>query len=108
MERITDWQEGKLLGFEVLIQPPAMTEMSPYTHVHAPHLNGYFETGETRFELSPLSVGRTRLTIMAAHRLRIDPVIYWEPIASWAAQNNTRRVLRDVKSKAEARKVSDS
>ena len=88
----------------MLSQPPTMAEMSPYEHVHAPHVNGYFETGETRFELVPLGAGRTKLTIMAAHRLRIDPVIYWEPIAEWAARNNTRRVLRDVRSKAEADK----
>ncbi|MEO6040485.1 MAG: hypothetical protein ABIP41_01150 [Croceibacterium sp.] len=100
-ERVTHWDVGKLLAFEVLSQPPAMTEMSPYNHVNAPHVTGYFETGETRFELEPLSESRTRLTILAAHRLRIAPVFYWEPIAQFAAQTNTRRVLRDVKSKAE-------
>lgn len=100
-EQITDWQEDKLLGFVVLSQPPAMKEMSPYRDVHPPHLVGYFETGETQFELRPISSRETRLTIRAAHRLRIDPVIYWEPIARWAASSNTRRVLRDLKAKAE-------
>lgn len=102
-EKVTEWQEDRTLGFVVLEQPPAMTEMSPYRHVHAPHVNGYFETGETRFELERLGADRTKLTILAAHRLRIDPVIYWEPIARWAAQSNTRRVLRDLKLKAEAK-----
>jgi hypothetical protein len=102
-EKVTEWQEDRTLGFVVLKQPPAMTEMSPYRHVHAPHVNGYFETGETRFELERLGADRTKLTILAAHRLRIDPVIYWEPIARWAAQSNTRRVLRDLKLKAEAK-----
>lgn len=102
IERITEWREDRTLGFVVLHQPLAMTEMSPYQHVHAPHVNGYFETGETRFEIEPLSGQRSRLTILAAHRLRIDPIIYWEPIARWAASSNTRRVLRDLKAKAEA------
>jgi hypothetical protein len=88
----------------VLSQPPAMTEMSPYSHVHAPHVNGYFQTGETRFELEMLDANRTRLTILAAHRLRIDPIIYWEPIARWAANSNTRRVLDDLKLRAEGRR----
>jgi general stress protein CsbA len=101
-EKVTEWQENRTLGFVVLKQPPAMTEMSPYRHVHAPHVNGYFETGETRFEIEPIGGQRTRLTILAAHRLRIDPVIYWEPIARWAASNNCRRVLRDLKAKAES------
>jgi len=100
-EQITDWQEGRLLSFMVLRQPPAMKEMSPYRHVHAPHVDGYFDTGETQFEIEAQGERRTRLTIRAAHRLRIDPVIYWEPIARWAARSNTRRVLRDMKAKAE-------
>jgi hypothetical protein len=101
-ERVTEWLPGKRLGFVVLSQPPAMEEMSPYRTVHAPHVQGYFETGETRFDLEALADGRTRLTIVAAHRLKIDPVLYWEPIARWAIRDNTRRVLRDIKAKAEA------
>jgi hypothetical protein len=101
-EQVTEWEAGKRLGFMVLSQPPAMREMSPYEKVHAPHVDGYFETGETRFEIEPLEDGRSRLTIRAAHRLSISPVIYWEPIARWAASSNTRRVLRDFKAKAEA------
>jgi hypothetical protein len=101
-ERVTEWREDRTLGFVVLKQPPAMTEMSPYRRVHAPHVNGYFETGETRFEIEPLGGQRSRLTILAAHRLKIDPILYWEPIARWAASSNTRRVLRDLKTKAES------
>ena len=100
-EKVTEWQKDRTFGFVVLKQPPAMTEMSPYHHVHAPHVNGYFETGETRFEIEPLDGQKTRLTILAAHHLRIDPIIYWQPIARWAASSNTRRVLRDIRSKAE-------
>jgi hypothetical protein len=100
-EQITHWTEGRLLAFTVLTQPPSMEEMSPYRHVHAPHVAGYFETGETRFEIERLGEQRSRLTIRAAHRLRIDPVIYWEPIARWAARSNTRRVLSDIEAKAQ-------
>ena len=46
--------------------------------------------------------GGTRLTIRAAHVLRIDPVLYWEPIARWAIHQNIARVMEDVRSKAEA------
>lgn len=104
-EKVTEWQKDRTLGFVVLKQPPAMTEMSPYRHVQAPHVNGYFETGETRFEIEHLAGQRSRLTILAAHRLRIDPIIYWEPIARWAASSNTRRVLRDIKNKAETQRL---
>lgn len=105
-EKVTDWQPGRVLGFVVLRQPPAMIEMSPYAHVHAPHLNGYFETGETRFEIEPITSNTSKLTILAAHSLRIDPILYWEPIARWAAASNTQRVLRDLKMKAETQRVA--
>jgi hypothetical protein len=52
-------------------------------------------------DIAALQGGRTRLTIRAAHMLRIDPVIYWEPIARWAIRTNVRRVLVDAKIKAE-------
>lgn len=99
-EKVTEWVPGRTLAFRVLSQPAAMEEMSPYRRVHAPHLIGYFETDETRFELVPLADGRTRLTVRAQHRLRIDPVLYWEPIARLAIRDNVDRVLRDIAEKA--------
>lgn len=101
-ERITQWVPGRKLAFAVLSQPPAMEEMSPYRRVHAPHVRGYFETGETSFDLEPLAGGGTRLRARASHVLRLDPVPYWEPLARWAVRQNTGRVLRDIKAKAEA------
>lgn len=101
-ERVTIWQPGRTLAFRVVRQPPAMEEMSPYRHLHTPHLIGYFDTGETRFDLTPLPGGRTRLTATADHILRIDPIPYWEPIARWAIGQNVARVLADVRNHAES------
>lgn len=103
IERVTEWAPGRRLAFEVLTQPPAMKETSPHQTVHAPHVEGYFETGETQFDLEPISANTTRLTIRAAHRLKIDPIIYWEPIALLAVRENTRRVLRDIAARSERR-----
>ncbi|WP_447757601.1 SRPBCC family protein [Sphingopyxis fribergensis] len=100
-ERVTVWQPGRALAFKVVRQPPAMEEMSPYRHLRTPHLVGYFDTGETRFDLAPLPGGRTRLTATADHILRIDPAPYWEPIARWAIGRNVARVLADVRNHAE-------
>lgn len=100
-EHITDWVPGRRLAFTVLSQPPAMEEMSPYRGVHAPHVSGYFETAETSFELEPLPGGGTRITARASHVLRIDPVLYWGPLARWAIRQNAARVLQDIKQKAE-------
>jgi hypothetical protein len=101
-ERITAWEPGRRLAFKVVSQPPMMKEMSPYRRVHAPHLTGYFETSTTRFDLTPLPRGGTRLTAFTAHMLRIDPAPYWEPMARWAIHENVRRVLESMKARAEA------
>ncbi len=102
-ERITVWQPGRALAFRVVRQPPAMEEMSPYRKLQTPHLVGTFDTGETRFDLQPLPGARTRLTVRAGHVLRIDPVLYWGPIARWAIGQNVGRVLRDIRHDAEGR-----
>ena len=102
-ERVTVWKPGRTLAFRVVRQPPAMEEMSPYRKLHTPHLIGYFDTGETRFDLVPLPGGGTRLTARADHVLRIDPGLYWEPIARWAIKQNVTRVLADVRRDAEQR-----
>lgn len=104
-ERITAWVPGKRLAFVILSQPPAMEEMSPYRRVHAPHVSGYFVTAGTRFDIDALPGGGTRLTVHALHTLRLDPVLYWEPIARWAIHENVTRVLSDVKDKSEAPRI---
>lgn len=100
-ERVTLWEPCHALAFAVEHQPPAMEEMSPYRRVHAPHVNGYFDTGETRFTLTPIVGGGTRLRVQSLHILRIDPALYWEPIARLAILLNVTRVLKDVRTKAE-------
>ena len=100
-ERVTEWIPTRRLAFMVLTQPPAMEEMSPYRRVHSPHVQGYFETGTTGFTLVSLPGGRTRLDIEAQHVLRIEPVLYWEPLARLAIRMNLSRVLTDLKEKAE-------
>lgn len=106
VERVTAWQPGRRLAFTVLRQPPAMEEMSPYRRVHAPHVSGYFVTGDTSFDLMPLPGGRTRLTARASHLLRIDPLPYWEPMARWAIRANVTRVLHGIRDEAEHRQLA--
>jgi hypothetical protein len=101
-ERITQWLPGRRLAFAVLSQPPAMTELSPYQEVHAPHVRGYFDTVSTGFTLQPLPGGGTRLVAEADHVLRLDPILYWEPVARWAIRQNVRRVLEHLRTRAEA------
>lgn len=95
-ETVTAWQPGRLLAFGGDNHAPAMEEMSPYRRVHAPHVDGYFDTLDTRFSLTPRADGTTKVTLQSRHILRIDPVPYWGPIAKWAIRQNMRRVLDDL------------
>jgi len=102
-ERVTDWVPSRRLSFTLLNQPPMMEEMSPYRRVHAPHVSGYFLTTRTSFELKPLAGDRTRLILKDSHILRLDPALYWEPMARWAIAQNVSRVLQSIKRRAETR-----
>ncbi len=98
---ITEWQPNRLLTIKMIKQPPAMEEMSPYRDVHAPHLNGYFDTQETKFKITPLANGNSRLSVYSQHKLRIDPSFYWLPLARWAIDENINNVLVDFKAQIE-------
>jgi hypothetical protein len=102
-ERVTVWEPGRELTFDVLSDPPALKELSPYDHVQAPHLAGYFTTAYAKFTLTPLDGGRTRLTLETQHSLDLEPAIYWIPLAQWAIHENKVRVLTHFARQAEGR-----
>ncbi len=79
-----------------------MRELSPYSHVNAPHENGYFRTLDARFTLTPIANGKTRLTLATRHALDLEPALYWTPMAQWAVHANKVRVLTHFKQQAEA------
>jgi len=101
-ERVTRWEPGRELWFDVLSDPPMMRESNPFGPVRAPHLDGYFATRDARFTLSALPGGRTRLTLATDHSLRIAPTDYFLPLARWAVHENKRRVLVHFRDRAEA------
>jgi uncharacterized membrane protein YhaH (DUF805 family) len=100
-ERVTAWDPARLFAFAVLSEPPAMREFSPYAHVHAPHVEGYFRTLTTSFALEPLAGGGTRIVERTEHLLQLDPVPYWLPLARWVVHLNNARVLAHVRDQAE-------
>ncbi|HLI67047.1 MAG TPA: DUF805 domain-containing protein [Caulobacteraceae bacterium] len=101
VERVTDWRPGQTLAFDILSDPPSMHEFSPYAHVNAPHVNGYFKTLRARFVLTPLAGGRTRLTLTTTHSLDLEPELYWMPLARWTIEQNKARVLTQIERQAE-------
>jgi hypothetical protein len=101
LERVTEWIPDRKLAFVVEKDVPSLRELSPYDHVHAPHVVGYFLTTLTSFELTPLPDNRTQLIERTAHEIRLEPVLYWMPMARWAVDHNNARVLRHIRLAAE-------
>jgi hypothetical protein len=101
VERVTEWVPGRKLAFMVLDDVPGLIELSPWTHVHAPHVEGYFVTKRSAFALIPLPDGSTRLTLETQHELELDPVPYWLPLARWIVAENNARVLSHIRGQAE-------
>ena len=101
LERVAEWEPNRKLAFVVVTDVPAMRELSPYRHVHAPHVVGYFSTTYTSFELLPLADGGTQVVERTSHELRLEPALYWLPLARWVLHENNTRVLTYIRRHAE-------
>jgi uncharacterized membrane protein YhaH (DUF805 family) len=101
VERITEWIPNQRLTFVVLNDVPTVRELSPYDHVHAPHVVGYFATTAASFDLEDRGGVATRLTLRSMHVLRLEPVLYWLPLVNWVVDENKGRVLRHIRQLAE-------
>jgi uncharacterized protein YndB with AHSA1/START domain len=102
VEPITRWEPPRRLSFNVVAQPPSMTELSPYRHVNAPHLEGYMLSRRGEFRLSPLPGGRTHLEGSTWYTLSLSPEPYWVVPAELLLHAIHGRVLRHVRALSEA------
>lgn len=101
VEPITRWEPPHRLSFDVSSQPPSMTELSPYRHVNAPHLEGYMVSRRGEFRLIPLPGGRTRLEGSTWYTMAIFPERYWVVPAELLLHAIHGRVLAHVGNLAE-------
>jgi hypothetical protein len=101
VERITEWVPQRKIAFVVVTDVPSIHELSPYEYVHAPHAVGYFTTSLTSFELVPQPGGRTEVVERTSHQLRLEPILYWLPMARWIVHANNARILTHIKRQSE-------
>ena len=101
VEPITAWQENQLLAFDITVQAPPMTELSPYGDIHPPHLDGYFRATHGEFRLTPLPGGRTRLEGRTDYVVDMFPQVYWRVPARAIVTAIHTRVLRHIQTLAE-------
>lgn len=102
VEPVTAWEPPRLLAFDVSEQPEPMTELSPYRHIHPPHLDGSFRSTHGEFRLIPLANGGTRLEGRTWYKLEIYPHSYWTLWTDWLVHRIHGRVLRHIKQLAES------
>ena len=96
VEPITEWDEPKLLQFNVDKQPAPMKELS-FWDIDAPHLHDYFVSKKGRFKLTALPSGRTRLEGTTWYYHDIKPAIYWQLWSNYIVHKIHRRVLQHIK-----------
>jgi uncharacterized membrane protein YhaH (DUF805 family) len=101
IEPITAWDAPRRLAFDVRQQPVPMFELTPYRHIHPPHLDHAFRTSRGEFQLVALSNGETRLTGRTWYTLDIRPHAYWTIWSDWLVHRIHQRVLRHIKRLAE-------
>jgi hypothetical protein len=102
VEPITRWEPGRLLAFDVTVQPPPLEEWSPYANISPPHLDGYIQSRRGEFRLIPLAGGRTRLEGRTWYTLDIRPRAYWMIFSDAFIGRVHRRVLTHIGRLAEA------
>ncbi len=102
VEPITHWEPGRRLAFDVTDQPAPMVELSPYRHIHPPHLDGYLRSNRGEFRLIALPQGRTRLEGSTWYELDMFPQTYWTLWSDFLIHRIHERVLLHVKRLSEA------
>jgi len=103
VEPITVWDEPRRLAFDVTSQPDPMTELSPWRHVHPPHLaEQSLQSHRGEFRLVDLGGGRTRLEGRTWYTFDMHPQAYWTLWSDLAIHAIHRRVLAHIKWLAES------
>jgi uncharacterized membrane protein YhaH (DUF805 family) len=101
VEPITHWEEPTRLAFDVTEQPEPMFELTPYRHIHPPHLKHSFRSQRGEFRIVPLSASEVRLEGRTWYQLQIYPLAYWTVWTDWIVHRIHERVLRHIKQAAE-------
>ena len=103
VEPVTAWDEPRRLAFDVAAQPDPMVELSPWGHVHPPHLRDRsLQSRRGEFLLVDLGGGRTRLEGRTWYTFAMRPQAYWTLWSDFSIHAIHRRVLAHIKRLAEA------
>jgi uncharacterized membrane protein YhaH (DUF805 family) len=102
VEPITGWEPGRRLTFDVTQAPPPLRELSIYSNVAPPHLNGYLRPRRGEFRLVKLDDGLTRLEGSTWYEIEMAPEGYWQLWSDYLIARIHRRVLDHIKRESES------
>lgn len=102
VEPITVWNPPFQLAFDVSEQPDPMVELTPYRHLHPPHLGHSFRSTRGEFRLIDIGNNRTRLEGRTWYKLEIYPLSYWTLWTDWIVHRIHLRVLNHIQKMAES------
>lgn len=100
IEPITNWDEPRLLQFDVAENPPPMKELSLWD-LDAPHLHDYFISKKGQFQLTPIGENKTLLIGSTWYFHRIQPSAYWQIWSNYIIHKIHVRVLTHIKKQSE-------
>lgn len=101
VEPITHWEENVKLGFDVIEQPEPMTEISPHTGIHPPHLDWAIRSVKGQFMLKEKEDGTVVLEGTTWFYTVMEPEPYWSWITEEMVHLIHKRVLNHIKSTVE-------
>lgn len=101
VEPITFWDRPRRLSFDVTEQPEPMLELTPYGHIHAPHLDGFLQSHRGEFRLVQLADGHTRLEGSTWYSNRMWPQAYWNFWSDYIIHQIHMRVLLHIRDSVE-------
>ena len=101
VEPITHWEENKRLAFDVIEQPEPMTEISPYTGIHPPHLDWAVRSVKGQFLLKEREDGIVELEGTTWFYTSMKPERYWSSITEEMIHLVHKRVLNHIKNTVE-------
>jgi hypothetical protein len=78
-----------------------MFELSPYRHVHPPHLDNNLRSSRGEFRLIELEGGRTRLEGRTWYRCEMYPQWYWTAWSDLLIHKIHERVLEHIRAISE-------
>jgi hypothetical protein len=102
VEPITHWEPNVKLAFNVLEQPHPMKELSPFDHMHPPHLDWAVRSIRGQFILNYNDDGSVHLEGTTWFFVKMEPEPYWSWLTSDMIHMIHMRVLNHIKSTSES------